>query len=333
MDKVINGVSVKDMDYFPDQEKLVNILIKKTQNNNPLFFRILTAYYFSKVSAMMKVNIETKDRGIIPVNTYAINLSVSGSGKGFSTNIIEEKVINRFKTKFLQHTFPMIAEKNIEALANKKASLQGLQVEEVRLALEKEFGSLGPMVFSFDSGTVPAIKQMRHKLLMAGIGGLNLEIDEIGSNLIGNTEVLNTFLELYDVGKVKQKLIKNTAENKRTEEIDGKTPTNMMLYGTPSKLLNGGKTEEEFYSMLETGYARRCLFGYGKHVHKPSNLSAQAVYDMLTDQSSDIELDRLSNLYYKSRDEKYREEWYQLTKKLAALLPPASEEEQSPLRK
>ena len=45
------------------------------------------------------------------------------------------------------------------------------------------------------------------------------------------------------------------------------------------------------------------------------------------------ELDRLSNLYYKSRDEKYREEWYRLTKKLAALLPSVSEEEQSPLRK
>ena len=45
------------------------------------------------------------------------------------------------------------------------------------------------------------------------------------------------------------------------------------------------------------------------------------------------ELDRLSNLYYKSRDEKYREEWYQLTKKLAVLLPSVSEEEQLPLRK
>ena len=45
------------------------------------------------------------------------------------------------------------------------------------------------------------------------------------------------------------------------------------------------------------------------------------------------ELDRLSNLYYKSRDEKYREEWYRLIKKLSSLLPSASEEEQSPLRK
>ena len=40
------------------------------------------------------------------------------------------------------------------------------------------------------------------------------------------------------------------------------------------------------------------------------------------------ELDRLSNLYYKSRDEKYREEWYRLTKKLASLVPPVSVEEQ-----
>ena len=45
------------------------------------------------------------------------------------------------------------------------------------------------------------------------------------------------------------------------------------------------------------------------------------------------ELDRLANLWNKSKDETYREEWYRLTKKLSALLPSASEEEQSPLRK
>ena len=44
------------------------------------------------------------------------------------------------------------------------------------------------------------------------------------------------------------------------------------------------------------------------------------------------ELDRLSNLYYKSRDEKYLEEWYRLTKKLAFHLPPlvSALEEQPP---
>jgi len=160
--------------------------------------------------------------------------------------------------------------------------------------VKKEFENLGNLAFSFDSGTPAAVKQMRHKLLMSDAGSVNFEMDEIGSNLMGNTEVLATFLELFDVGKVKQKLTKNTAENKRSEEIDGRTPTNLMLFGTPSKLLNGGKTEEEFYAMLETGYARRCIFGFTKTLNKRDELSPEEVYDMMTDSSSSQYLDDLS---------------------------------------
>lgn len=286
--------SFDDMEFFPLQEELVSILIKKTQNNNPLFFRVLIAYHLSRVASMMRVDINTLDRGSIPVNTYAIALSPSGSAKGFSTNIIEEYVINQFKDIFTSSTFPIIALQNIDKLAIKRASAT-IPYEEQLEKLEKEFISLGPLVFSFDSGTSPAVKQMRHKLLMAGAGSINLEIDEIGSNLVSNTEVLNTFLELYDVGKVKQKLIKNTNDNKRTEEISGRTPTNMLLFGTPSKLLNGSNTETEFYSMLETGYARRCLFGYTKHVQKLSELTPEQVFDMLTDTKSDQVLLSISN--------------------------------------
>src|SRR5699024_5869941 len=83
-------------------------------------------------------------------------------------------------------------------------------------------------------------------------------------NLEGNTELLTLFLELYDQGLVKQKLTKNTNDNQRGEELDGKTPANLLLFGTPSKLLDGSKVEDLFYSFLETGYARRCLFGAGK---------------------------------------------------------------------
>lgn len=291
--------AVSDMQFFPLQEELVNVLIKKTQNNNPLFFRVLVAYHLSKVASMMRVDIATLDRGNIPVNTYVIALSPSGTAKGFSSNIIEEHVINRFKEVFVTNTFPAIAIQNIDRLALKRQS-SVISYEEQLEKLTKEFDSLGPLVFSFDSGTSPAVKQMRHKLLMAGAGSINLEIDEIGSNLVGNIEVLNTFLELYDVGKIKQKLIKNTADNRRSEEIDGRTPTNMLLFGTPSKLLNGSQTENEFYSMLETGYARRCLFGYTKHVKKINELTPEQVFDLLTDTSSERALmsisHKLSNL-------------------------------------
>ncbi|MFP3617309.1 hypothetical protein SB778_45500, partial [Paraburkholderia sp. SIMBA_050] len=78
-----------------------------------------------------------------------------------------------------------------------------------------EFKRAGAFPFTFDSGTAPAVKQLRQKLLLADAGSINLQIDEIGSNLINNIEVLNLFLELYDQGIVKQKLTKNTAENTR----------------------------------------------------------------------------------------------------------------------
>ena len=283
------------MGYNDTSENLVQILCSKTQNSNPLFFRVLVGYYFGLVASMMRTTIATHDRGDIPVNLYALNLSTSGSGKGFSTNIIENQVINQFRARFLEETFPILAEQNLPKLALKRANRKSTDPDEELMRIQKEFDSIGPLLFSFDSGTSPAVKQMRHKLLMADAGSLNLQIDEIGSNLVGNIEVLNTFLELYDMGLVKQKLIKSTSDNVRNEEIVGRTPTNMLLFGTPAKLLNGSKTEEELYSMLETGYARRCFFGYSRASNKSLDMTPEQVYDQLTNQDSNQYLEKLSD--------------------------------------
>jgi hypothetical protein len=287
--------SFDEMEYHPASEKLVEILCSKTQNSNPLFFRVLVGYYFSLVASMMRASIATHDRGDIPVNMYALNLSTSGSGKGFSTNIIENQVINQFRGRFLEETFPILAEQNLPKLALKRANRKSTDPDEELVRVQKEFEQLGSLVFSFDSGTPAAVKQMRHKLLMADAGSVNLQIDEIGSNLVGNVDVLNTFLELYDMGLIKQKLIKNTSDNVRNEEIVGRTPTNMLLFGTPSKLLNGSKTEEEMYSMLETGYARRCFFGYSRASNKAVNQTPEQVYQQLTNQDSNTYLEELSD--------------------------------------
>jgi hypothetical protein len=287
--------TIDEMEYNPTSEKLVGILCSKTQNSNPLFFRVLVGYYFSLVASMMRTSIATHDRGDIPVNMYALNLSTSGSGKGFSTNIMENHVINQFRGRFLEETFPVLAEQNLPKLSLKRANRKSTDPDEELVRVQKEFEGLGSLVFSFDSGTPAAVKQMRHKLLMADAGSVNLQIDEIGSNLIGNVDVLNTFLELFDMGVIKQKLIKNTSENTRNEEIVGRTPTNMLLFGTPAKLLNGSKTEEELYSMLETGYARRCFFGYSRASNKTIDQTPEEVYDQLTNQDSNLYLDEISD--------------------------------------
>lgn len=293
-------LSYDEMEYHPSAEKVVEILCQRTQNTEPLFFRVLVAYYLSVVASQMRCVIATPDRGDIPVNMYALNLATSGFGKGHSTNIIEEQVVNRFRDRFLEETFPLLAEMNLPKLANKRAIRKATSPDDELVRVTKEFDSLGSMLFSFDSGTSPAVKQMRHKLLMADAGSLNLEIDEIGLNLTNSAEVLTTFLELYDKGRIKTKLVKSTSENNRFEEIRGATPTNLMMFGTPSKLFDGAVTEQMLYQMLDSGYARRCFFGYLRGAKKNLNLTAEQVFEMTTANTSSTFLDdfseRLENL-------------------------------------
>ena len=291
-----------EMQYNPIAEKLVEVLCNKTQNTNPLFFRVLVGYYFSLLASSMRTVIVTHDRGEIPVNMYAMNLSTSGTGKGFSTNIIEGEVIHKFRANFMENTFPELANRNLPVIAERRSLRNGTELEEELTLATKEFARLGELAFSFDSGTPAAVKQMRHKLLMANAGSVNLIIDEIGSNLVGNVDVLNTFLELYDVGLIKQKLTKNTAENLRGEEIVGRTPTNMLLFGTPSKLLDGGDTEDRLYSMLDTGYARRCFFGLGKASRDSAVLTPEQVYTALTTSGDSSYLKQLSSTLERRAD-------------------------------
>jgi len=284
-----------EMEYHPTAEKLVQILMEKTQNTNPLFFRVMVAYYFSVVASMMRCSIETLDRGEIPVNMYAINLSTSGSGKGLSTNLMEEQIIDQFRFNFQDRTWPLAAEANLPVLAQQRAARNNTDPDIELQNARYEFENQGPLTIFFDSGTTPAIKQARHKLLMARAGSLNFQMDEIGTNLLGNLEPLSTFLELYDIGRIKQKLVMNTNDRSRNEEIPGRTPTNMMLFGTPSRLLNNGKQEEEFFSMLDSGYARRCFFGLVKSHDRNLDMTPEELLARKMNDDTDQFIEALSN--------------------------------------
>ena len=276
-------IDLTGVTHHPAIEEIVEVLCNKTQNTDRGFFRVEVAYFLGKIAGNMRALIMTKDRGEIPVNIYALALGTSGYGKGHSVNIMETDFIKGYRKRFTEETLPTISEQNLWVIANERALRDGTDQQEEFNSAAAEYKRAGSFAFTFDSGTVPAVKQLRNKLLMANCGAINLQIDEIGSNLIGSTEVLTLFLELYDQGIVKQKLTKNTAENQRGEEIDGKTPTNALLFGTPAKLLDGGQTEEQFYSFLETGYARRCLFGIGQHDRKAFNtMSPTEIYHRLT---------------------------------------------------
>lgn len=299
---MLKEIDLSTVPHHPAVEDIVDVLCNKTQNIDRGFFRAEVAYFLAKMASCMRATIVTKDRGEIPVNLYVLALATSGFGKGHSVNIVENEFLKGFKTRFMEDTFQVISEQNLWNIANTRAARNGTDQQEEFEKAEKEFKQAGAFPFTFDSGTPPAVKQLRHKLLLSSAGSINFQVDEIGSNLLGVSDVLILFLELFDQGLVKQKLTKNTAENTRTEELDGKTPTNALLFGTPSKLLDGAQTEDQFYSFLETGYARRCLFGFGQHQRAGENMSPEEVFRRLTEQSNVDAVNKWSNHFHNLAD-------------------------------
>lgn len=285
----------EDMQYHSTSEQLVNILRDHTQRDDSLFFRLMVGYYFCLAASQMRCTIDSPDRGEIPINMFVLNLAASGYGKTMSTNLLEEQVMHQFHQRFLDETFPILAEQNLPKLALKRANRKSTDPDDELGKVQREFERLGHLAFSFDSGTAPAVKQMRHMLLMANAGSMNLIMDEVGANLTANTEVFDTFIELFDKGLIKQKLIKNTSDSTRSEEILGKTPTNLMMFGVPNRLLDGAKTEEALMTMLNQGYARRCFFGYVRNSSRKRDRTAEQMYLDQTDHSNETFLRTLAN--------------------------------------
>ena len=94
----------KEMDYHPIADKLALILCARTQNSNPIFFRTMVAYYFSTMSSSMRCSVLLPDKQEIPTNMYAVNLMVSGGGKGKAANILEEEITHLFREAFVENT-------------------------------------------------------------------------------------------------------------------------------------------------------------------------------------------------------------------------------------
>jgi len=259
------------LDYHPISEKLTEIMKQRVGTSEEHYFHVLVGYYLAKVASTMRCNVELPGGKVVPVNLYSVNLAQSGFGKGKSQDVMEDEVIKLFQEQFVEDTYPAIAETQIYNRGCKRAGKRATDPDDEVERVRAEFEGKGGYLFSFDSGTAPALKQFREQLLISEAGSINFEVDEIGSNLLGNMEMFPPFLELYDKGKIKSKLIKHTNDNKRGTEITGQTPANMLIFGTASRLLNGSKTEDEFYSLLDTGYARRCFFAYVKDNHKNKN--------------------------------------------------------------
>ena len=302
---------IENTPHHPAMQELTDLLCHRTGQVNRDFFQAETAYFLGLIPSSMRAKIESPERGVLPINIYSIGLATSGFGKGHSVNLLED-VTSEFRDQYMKSTFASVAEQNLFDLAVDIAAAKGGDEQKELEALENDFKRQGHAPFLFDSGTGPAVKQLRYKLLLSGIGSINFQMDEMGSNLVGNTEVLNTLLELYDLGKIKAKLVKNTPDNERGLDIAGSTPSNVLMFGTSSKLFDGAKIEDEFYSFLATGYARRCFFGMGKSETKFASVNPKDVYDSLVSKNQSKTIKKWKSYFGKFANPRY----YNLTLKV-----------------
>ncbi len=286
--------NTKKMKYHPTSEVIATHLSTLTQNDSKHMFRVFLTYYLGMITSHMRVGIQGWGNSTLPVNIYTMALSESGTGKGVSMNTLNSQVLHRFRDVFLEETFAASAEEAIVTLAETRAERRGTEESKEEEKLLKEFTNAGEVMFQFSEGTPPAVKQFRHKLCLARAGSLNYAVDEIGSNLLNSKDMIHLFLELYDTGRIEDKLVKNSSENQRVERIEEAVPANMLLTGAPSGLLDGGETESKFYALLDVGYARRCFFSYSRDSTKVAELTAEELVDRMFNKHSHTDLNLIA---------------------------------------
>ncbi|WP_421991750.1 primase C-terminal domain-containing protein [Roseococcus sp.] len=295
-------IDLTGVTHHPAISDIVDVVCSKTRTKDRSFFNTAAAYFLGKMASSMRVRIKTMDRGIVPVNIYGVALADSGFGKGTSMNIIENEFLHGFTERFMIDTLPAMADKNLWRIANERALRDNTDPQVERDAMEVVYKREGNYLFTFDEATPAAIDQLRNKLLLSECGAMNLQVDEIGLNLSAAAPALAVLLELYDRGYLKPKLVKNTKENTRTEDLRGQTPANCLLFGVPSKVFDGGDTEDQFYSLLETGYARRCFFGLGHVGKESSGLTAEEIFELAIAPNNDAAIAHWSAIFHDLAD-------------------------------
>lgn len=282
--------------HHPLMEEITSIICDKTQNQDRVFYRIVVAYYFAKMAASMRAVVMTKDRNDIPINYYGLACATSGYGKGYSVYLMENEFIPHFRARFMKETFPLIAEQNLWKLATERAVSSGMEEKDEKAKLDRQFLEEGPVSFGYSDASDAAIKQARRKLILANIGAINFEVDEVGDNIGALEGMMKVFFELYDQGLTKDRRLKNSKENQQAEELFGKTPANVFLFGTPDRLFDGDMTEKTMLGYLRAGAARRCFFAWGeKDVPLPDPDGAAMLYAKAIQPHNTLRVDAIAN--------------------------------------
>jgi len=284
-------LDLEQVSHHPAVQEITDVLCARIRNDDQPFFRIFVAYYLTLMASSMRTKyITPSTNDETPVNMFAVALGHSGCGKTYAAYLMEEKFQMGFTERFTAETLPILLERNLYKLASKLSAQKDTEEDVEFERLKKEFENLGSYMHVFDGAGETAIKDARQQLLLADVGAINFQVDEIGLRFTQGhvSDAMTVYLELYQQGMIKNRRKVATADKKPSTTLNGKTPANALLFGTPDELLNGAKTEEAFITMLSSGWGRRLWYAFGdKRKHSSEELTDDEIYQLRLDSGSD----------------------------------------------
>lgn len=270
-------------------KEMMEALQHKLPEVDEHFIKIMLFNKLSQISTNMRNTIQWMDGTKVPTNFYAFNLATSGYSKGKINNILEDELTNRFKAKFLTTFSASQIDTKLTMRSQALAAQNGIDEAEAHAEIIRRWNKLPKHLYSFSEATIEGFRAKREKLSMVEFGATNFEVDEIALKFDSISEIFSVLLEAYDMGKAKQKLIKVDSN-----QDAGKVPSNCLMFGTPSRLLNGSKTEKQFIDLLSQGFARRSFFCYINESAGHTAVSSEDRLKMMRDTGKSTDMKALA---------------------------------------
>lgn len=197
-------------------------------------------YKMANICSQLGVMVDTRSGfGRTPANLYQLTLLGSGNGKGASLSLVDNFY---FKDAFNYMTtvvYPKF----------KEQALRELEKEDNDRPLHNWTKSVG-------NATTSGLFAYAETYSLTKIGGINIEVDEIGVAVVSKAELFEILLQPYDNG-VFDPIAKRTDPD--AISVSGMS-VNLYCFGNKTRLFEGDGVETAFIKLLDEGYGRRMIF-------------------------------------------------------------------------
>jgi len=197
-------------------------------------------YKMANICSQMHIKIDTRSGyGNSIANIYSLVLASSGVGKNSSLGLIDKFYFGEAFKYIGDVVYPKFKSKALDKLAE-----------------DEDERPLHAWTKSLSNSTTSGMYAYAESFTLCGMGGLNLEVDEIANAVISKAELMEILLTPYDNGTFAP-VAKRTDSNSMS--IDN-MPTNLYCFGNKVRLFEGDGVETSFIKLLDEGYGRRMIF-------------------------------------------------------------------------